>query len=101
MLAVSNGRHHQLACDAVTTNQLNDDVNVGMINDYVGVINDFDLATSNLLCTCGVEVSDHRDFNRTPCPTTYFFCIARKDSKSTSTDSADTEQTNFDRFHDE
>ena len=72
-----------------------------MIDDDVRVINDFDFATRNLLCPCGVEVSDHGDFNRTPCPTTYFFCIARKDSERTGTDSADTEQTNFDRFHDE
>jgi hypothetical protein len=54
-----------------------------------------------LLRSRGVKISHHCDFDRTPRPTAYFFGITRKHGESTGTHGADTQQTNFDRFHDE
>ena len=76
MLACCNGLHHQAFGNAVTTNELNHNVNFGIGNDLPRITHHFDMGPHQSLRFGHIQIGHHGDFNATASTALDFFLIA-------------------------
>ena len=99
MLAVCNGFHDEIFGNTVAANEFDDNIDVGMIDDEVRIIDDFAFAIRQFTRAFGIEIRHHDNFNGPTCTAADFMLIALQDIECAGADCADAEQANFDRFH--
>ena len=96
VLAGFDSLHDQLARNAVTTDQLDDDVNVRVGNDGPRIADDLDRRPDRGLRTRSVEVGHHGDCNATSGTAKDFFLVALQHIEHTAAYGTDTEKTHLD-----
>ena len=101
VLAVGNRLHHQILGDTVPADQFDDDVDIGMRDHQIGVVDHHALTMGQLGCTRGIQVGHHRNFNTATGASHDFFLVALENVECAGADCADAKQTYFDGFHDE
>jgi hypothetical protein len=101
VLACGNGFHHQGLGDAVTTNQLDDDVDVRVGNDGAGVAHHSHALTHGGFGTGHVKVGHHGDLDTTACTTRDFFLVAFEHVERAAANGTDAQQADLDGFHDD
>ena len=99
VLAIGDGRQHQLTSQIVTADQFDDDIDRRIGNNGECVVCYPASAAGNLADAFEVPVSDDVDADRPPGATGDFFGIARQHGVGTAADGANSEQSNVDSFH--
>ena len=99
MLACCNGFHHQSLGDAITANQLDDNVDFRVGNDLTCIRHHLDALTHHLSGTRHIQIGHHGDLNATTCATLDFSLIAAQHIESAAAHGANAQQAYFDRFH--
>jgi len=99
VLAVGNRLQHQILGDAITADQFDDDIDVRIADQQIGIVDDFHFSVGQLGGARRVQVGHHGNFNGASCTPRNFFLIALQHIESTGTHGADAEQTYFDGFH--
>jgi hypothetical protein len=99
VLAVVDRLQNEFPGDAVATDQLDDDVDLGVADDGKGVVGHPAASTGKLPGPFQVLVGDDTDLNRTTGAAGDFFSVALEYRVGAATDGADPEKSNIDRFH--
>ncbi len=99
MLAVGNGLQHQFARQLVATDQLDNDVDVGMVHHGERVVDDLHALAGDRACALGIARGDHRHFDATAGAAADIFLVALEYVKGAGTNGADAQQANLNRFH--
>ena len=89
MLAVGDRLHHQVFGDAIAADQFDDDVDVRMVDDQIGVVDHFALAIRQLPGARGVQIGHHRDFDAAAGAARDFFLVALQYVECAGADGAD------------
>ncbi len=89
MLAIGDGFQDQFFGDTIAADQFDHDIDIGMVDDQVGIVDDFTFAIGQGLGTRNIEVGDHGDFNPAASAAGNFFLIALEDVECAGADGAD------------
>ncbi len=99
MFARRNGLHHQGLGDAVATDQLDHDVDLGVGDHGACVVHHLHVRADDALGAGHIEVGHHGDFNAATCTTADFFLVALQHVERAAAHGAYAQQAYLDRFH--
>ncbi len=91
MFAVGDRFHHEVFRNAITTDQLDYDVDIRIRHHQIGVIDDFAFAIRQFLGALGIQVGHHRNLNRATRTPGNLFLVAFQYVECAGTDGSDTE----------
>ena len=89
VLTVGDRLQHQVLGDAVAADELDDDVDLGIVDDQAGVIDDLALAASQFQGARRVQVGDRDDVDAASGAPRDFFLIALQDVEGAGADGAE------------
>ncbi|MNT49443.1 hypothetical protein D3C72_1862980 [compost metagenome] len=99
MLAVGNGLHHQGFRQVVAADQFDDDVDLGIVDDQMRVVDDLAAAGDERFGARHVAHGDGDHFNAAASAALDFFLVAFQDAERAVTDIAQAQQADLDGFH--
>ena len=99
VLPVFDGLEYEFLGHTVTADQLDDDIDFRIGDDREGIVGQPAGTARDLLRKIKILVRNHRDLDGPPRAARDFLGIALENSKGATTDSADAEKSNVDRFH--
>ena len=99
MLAGRERLEHQGFRDAVAADQLDDDVDLGVVEDIAGVVRHHRPALDDTPGAFGIEIGHHRDHDVAPGAAHDFLAVAREHAEGAAAYRADAEQAYLNRFH--
>jgi hypothetical protein len=100
VLAVVDGRHDQFPGHGIAADQLDDDVDIGVLDQSEGVVgHDARLAAGEFLRADQIAVRHGGNADGAAGAAGDFFLVAGQDGPGTATDGADAQQAYVDRFH--
>ncbi|MDT4827358.1 hypothetical protein FQZ97_607030 [compost metagenome] len=99
VLAGRDGLEHQLLGDAVAADELDDDVDVGVGDDFARIGDHLHAFAGHFAGTGGVEVGHHGDLDAAAGAAFDFFLVALEHLEGAAADRACAEQAYLDGFH--
>ncbi len=99
VLAGRDGLEHQLLGDAIAADELDDDVDVGVGDDFARVADHLDAFADHFAGAGSVEVGHHGDLDATAGAALDFFLVALEHLEGAAADRACAEQAYLDGFH--
>ena len=99
VLAVGDGLEHEFLGYPIAADQLDDDVDVRIGHDLIGVPGDRDFAAGEFLRPLGVLVGHLRDDDAATGASRDFFLVAAQHFPDAAADRADAQQAYIDWFH--
>ncbi|EWS65311.1 hypothetical protein Y695_01444 [Hydrogenophaga sp. T4] len=99
VLAGRNGFQHQRLGDAVATDQLDHDVDIGVGDHGARVVHHLHVRADDALRTRHIKIGHHGDFNATASAALDFFLVALQHVERAAAHGAYAQQAYLDRFH--
>ena len=99
VFASVNGAQHQLEGDAIAANQFDDDVNLGVGDDLLGVRDHLAIAANQRMGFGSVQVGHHADDHGAAQAALDFSLVALQDFISAAANRSQSQQANLNGFH--
>ena len=99
MLAALDGLEYEFPGHAITANQFDDDIDFRIDNYRKGVVRDPAAPAGHLARMLDISIGNDRNLNRPSRTPRNFLCVTFQHGIGSAADSANTQQSNVDRFH--